>query len=125
MVEAQSILDSLGIWVGSAVVATLFQVLLQVAIHKGWLEKLGINRPGLQLAAPPTMPVALSPDEAARSKETLISLRQMGRDLHLLAEDGRRIHQLAIAHSQESGDVLVLQRVPRASIPSAANIPQV
>jgi hypothetical protein len=72
MVEAQSILDSLGIWVGSAVVATLFEVLLQVAIHKGWLEKLGINRPGLQLAAPPTMPVALSPDEANRSKEALI-----------------------------------------------------
>jgi CRISPR/Cas system-associated endonuclease Cas1 len=71
------------------------------------------------------MPVTLSPDETARSKEALNLLRRMGRDLHLLAEDGRRIHQLSIAHSQESGDVLVLPTCSRDSIPSAANIPQV
>jgi len=43
----------------------------------------------------------------------------------LLPDDVRRINQIAQTHSQGSGDVLVLQRVPRASIPSAANIPQV
>jgi hypothetical protein len=126
MAEAQSILDSLGIWVGSAVVTTLLQLLLPIAIHNGWLEKLGINRPCLK-PAPPEIPMSLtmSPDEVARSEEVLLLLRPMDVNLKRLAEDGHSIQELASAHSQESGDVLVLQRVPRASIPSAAHIPQV
>lgn len=77
MVEAQSILNSPGIWVGSAFVAILFQLLLQVAIHKGWLEKLGVNRPCLQPAAPVIMSRTLSPDEKARIEETATLLMQM------------------------------------------------
>ena len=118
-------MDTLGIWVGSVFVATIFQLLLQIAIHKSWLEKLGIPRPCLKPAAPSPTGVILSLDDVTRSEETLRLLTQMEKHLELLAEDGRRIHQLALAHSQESGDVLVLQRVPRASIPSAANNPQV